>query len=896
MNRIAAVLLLFLPAPAQDLDPATLEKFPAELKAEIAGGQATVTHDKWGFLLAPGEHDNVRIEATLTIQEPAKHHGFFGQHWSVWPDLTYSDGGFDAGLLLRGSKERGYRVQLSSSLQQVALVKYPDGGYLRSAACTVKPKQPHVVTVVLRGTHLSVQVDGQEKIAFQDILLSIPKGRFGAGAASGAKVQVGKLSMKPLTAPPADAPPIHAPDFSVRSWVGGKPWIFDGDEPILMLVTPEQPYINNVKLRPGFKPMLSWNSYWETSNQGAFPDGAAKPSPATVTGGGKSLTATWTADHVKGRFVQRMKMVVGWDEKRQTYTYDVDSELEMLPGDPFNFRYGYDFEHHTPLDPFRWQYLIVRREGGQVVHRPVYPVDPGGMDNVEQSGGARVWYGRHQDNFILAPAVEYDLPEPRKRRMNTAVCAAFYDTGVALASETAKPGDKVRVKFRYTGWPAAEAEALFTASTIYDTPTLDPKHHYIFADEWPKLTFSKFVPMSETWIYGRRPFMTGHNQRPTYALEKNAGAGSGFAMKLGPNAYGAADLPIPAPLPEGKYAVTALCKAVHVHGPGGRIELTAKDKTGKALRREDHFVGNGSWDWKKIGFVSSVPGGAVALSVGFANGGTGEVLFTDVEFQRVEGEASALPAANGAPARNDPSPAGAIFDYRMVEQKGLFTYDFARGPFGLLELANADWTVDEGRPALRFADPAPGRRDVTRAGAIEQNYLKSIQWSGTPIAIAGFHGGGFEVKAFTVAAWIKPAASMGAGAHGNSGDVFGIGARRFILRLQGRTAPYPLQAAFNVNDRIQSTAKVEADKWSHVAMTAEPTESKKYRVRILLNGRKVAEGVTEKMDAPQQIPPSLVLGSELFYLHDSWYRGLIGRTMMLDRALTEAELAELGTK
>ena len=52
---------------------------------------------------------------------------------------------------------------------------------------------------------------------------------------------------------------------------------------------------------------------------------------------------------------------------------------------------------------------------------------------------------------------------------------------------------------------------------------LDPKHHYIFADEWPRLTFSKLVPMSETWIYGRRPFMTGHNQRPTYELAKRTG-------------------------------------------------------------------------------------------------------------------------------------------------------------------------------------------------------------------------------------------------------------------------------------------------------------------------------------------------------------------------------------
>ena len=58
-------------------------------------------------------------------------------------------------------------------------------------------------------------------------------------------------------------------------------------------------------------------------------------------------------------------------------------------------------------------------------------------------------------------------------------------------------------------------------------------------------------------------------------------------------------------------------------------------------------------------------------------------------------------------------------------------------------------------------------------------------------------------------------------------------------------------------------------------------------MRVYVNGNRVLEGVTEKFDAPASIPPSLILGSALFYLHDSWYRGLIGRTTMLDRVLPD---------
>src|SRR5205814_7637973 len=139
-------------------------------------------------------------------------------------------------------------------------------------------------------------------IAFQDTLLSIRKGRLGIGASSGAKVVVDRVTVRPLGAPPADAPPIHQPNFSVRTWIGGRPWIFDGDEPIMMLVSAQEPYINNVKLRPGLKPLLSWNSFWDTSNQGAFPEGKVKGGDAAVSGGGKTLSATWCANALSGRF------------------------------------------------------------------------------------------------------------------------------------------------------------------------------------------------------------------------------------------------------------------------------------------------------------------------------------------------------------------------------------------------------------------------------------------------------------------------------------------------------------------------------------------------------------------------------------------------------------------
>lgn len=921
--------------------------WPSDWKgAAVADSKATMTADKWSFLVAPEEHAQVEMTANVTIVEAAKQLRFFGEGWSAWPDPTFGDGGFEASVVVRGSKDlsSGFRVQLSHKYQCVALVRYPEGGYLRVVPCNVKLKQPQAVSVVTLGNAIVVKVDGQQKIFYADASLPLKPGTVGIGTCSGAKVEFDNVSVTSLEKrPPLVASTSRATKFSARKWLGDRQWVFDGDEPILQLHYDRDPSCF-AKLMPGDKPRLTFDSHWGLENQGAFPDAASKWTEPVVSDGGDTISATWSAQNVKDRFVTKSTLVVGFDAQRGTYTYDIDSELEVLPGEPFHFRYGFDFEHHTPLDPFRWQYLIARQKNGELYHRPVYPIDPGQQNDLETYHGVRVWYGRHGETVPVVPSVEYDIKadwhrDPKDvtkllpRKLNTAVCAAFYDTGVSFEPETAAPGTKLRVKYRYTGVPTAEAESLFKQSKIYDSPTLDPNHHYIFADEWPKLTFSKFVPLSETWIYGRTPFMTAHNTRPTYELEKNCGAGSGFAMKLGPASFGKANLPVRrsgfqpddpkgAGLDKGRWLITALVKSINTHGPGGRIELEATQaKTNKVLTTAKHFVGNGTFDWKPTGFVFDVPEDVGSLAIAFGNSGTGEMLVTDIEFKRLaDGEA---PPANIASKPNDqpPSfgstPAGAIADYRMLEGKGNVVLNYASAtpsqgvpsaqvgtsasgvvafpPLGHLDLANLDWVNDSGRPALRFADNTTNRKDYRRDSGLARSYLLHPAYAGKdalPIALTGHHGGGEPMKGVTLAAWIKPAAEMGQSSHGGKGDVMGFGARRFILGLHGQKAPYQLAARINVNDVIESQTKIEADRWTHVAMTAEPSTGQ-WHVRLYLDGKQVGEGQTTKFPSDSAIVPSLILGAEIFYLHDAYYRGLIGHTLVFDRAVPVEQVVEL---
>src|SRR4029077_5701877 len=122
--------------------------------------------------------------------------------------------------------------------------------------------------------------------------------------------------------------------FACRSWRGGGLWVSDGAEPIMLLPDPASSYINNVKLRPGVRPLLSFNSHWDIQNQGAFAEGKNDTADVQTTGGGKELVCTWVGKHVKDRFGTRTTMVIRFDAARHVYVYDIDTDMEIAGGHP----------------------------------------------------------------------------------------------------------------------------------------------------------------------------------------------------------------------------------------------------------------------------------------------------------------------------------------------------------------------------------------------------------------------------------------------------------------------------------------------------------------------------------------------------------------------------------
>jgi hypothetical protein len=896
------------------------QPLPKEFKPAATSETRVSLHqgNTWAYLRSPQDYSNLEVAVTVTIDSPATQFDFFGSSWSAWPDPKFEDRGFEAALLLRGSEDgaQGYRVQLSSKYQEVALVRFPDGGYVRSVLCPVKTQTPFTLRVKSAGSVIRVLVDGKEVIHYVDRLEPpLDKGRVAVGVSSAARVTFSDLVVQAVDAEATPAPQPHQPRLTFRKWLGGRLFVFDDSEPILQLHHEQDPSLF-AKLRPGHKPQLTFDSHWGLENQGAFKEAASTWTAPTASGGGDTVRATWSARHVKDRFSTKSTLAVGYDSSRNTYTYDIDSELEVLPGEPFQFRYGFDFEHHTPLDPFRWQYLLIRDREGRMTYRPLSPFDPGPLDDIETYHGLRVWHGRTGDVHRVSPVVEYriqpewtQVPDDKgstsRRKLNTAVCAAFYDTGVAFEPATAKPGDRIRVQYRYTGYPAEETTHLFAAARVQNNPRIDPQHHFVFArDQWPTIRFAEVLAMDKPW-WGGRPFLSGHNTRPSYGFVQQGHEG---LLRLGPVSYALAPVG-PARIEPGRYLVSARIKSANTHGPGGRIELLALKKSdlhgngfvrlnaGNIVSEQIRYVGNGTFDWRQVSFLAEVPAGATGLALGLGNAGTGEVLVSQVSIEPLGDKAPPAETLSASSPINKTVP-GALWDLRMQERQGLYVYNYGSSTYRTLELANIDWVEDAGRTAIRFAENPVGRADFPPLGILDQNLRNPHQRknyesvSHGAFAIGGHHGGGEPLAGLTLAAWLKPAAEMGKSQHGGKGDVIGYGARRFILGLQSQTAPYSLVARINVNDRIESKTALEANRWYHAAMTCRPS-GEHWHVRLFLDGQQVAEGTATKFPSGSAIPDSLILGAELFYLHDAYFRGLLSQVLVIGRALNPEELRAL---
>jgi hypothetical protein len=145
MTGIGVGMALWIGPLAGAADLTTWRARPASATPpERSASAVTLTGATWTHWVSPEVHEHPEVAVTLKVEKPASRFDFFGSSWSAWPDARFEDLGFEAGITLCESSDAksGYRVQVSLRHQQVALVRFPDGGYLASVPCPLQPAVP----------------------------------------------------------------------------------------------------------------------------------------------------------------------------------------------------------------------------------------------------------------------------------------------------------------------------------------------------------------------------------------------------------------------------------------------------------------------------------------------------------------------------------------------------------------------------------------------------------------------------------------------------------------------------------------------------------------------------------------------------------------------------------
>ena len=158
--------------------------------------------------------------------------------------------------------------------------------------------------------------------------------------------------------------------------------------------------INNVKLRPGYKPQLSWNSHWDIANQGASPTARTSRRRHDVTGGGKTLTATWTAPAGQGP----LRHADDADRRLRRDARHLHLRRRQRAGGagrravPLPLRLRLRAPHAARSVPLAVPGRAARGRRARTTGPSTRSI-PGRRTTWRRNGGLRVWYGRHGETM-----------------------------------------------------------------------------------------------------------------------------------------------------------------------------------------------------------------------------------------------------------------------------------------------------------------------------------------------------------------------------------------------------------------------------------------------------------------------------------------------------------------
>lgn len=828
---------------------------------------ATGTAKPWTIRTA-GEAGwgDYRLSAKVTIQKPgpkpdfpifhAEYDRYLPREW--FPELCDHTGeyrfryyagefdwGSDAAVWVRyQDRENCYRVQLSSTYQEIILW-HGVGGYLAVVPCKIEPGKTYKLDVSVQGGHIQVALDGAKKIDYWHDCLPTLTGKIGVGAFQ-ATAAFSDLSVTAL--PTAGACPPHKARFATRTWRTQR-WIFDGDEPIVLMEGPmrkvEAGYCSGmlmyffVKLRPGYRPMYqTW-----VGTRPDYPESA-----------GNALVGT--TDDIKTTGENSEKLVLNFqtaqpgetmkgdntdtltfDAIRGTYRHDMVDVCTFLKEAKMPFMEFCDPLTYNNKEPGlgnknRWlpaghQWGVFLNEDGTIRRHPIsQSLNLEGQNNWYTNPGKSFWI--LTPDRAVCPVWEHLTPE---MKCNIGVCHWGYDWHQYVywgwdKQRTFKPGETFTVHYVMTGYPPAEGEKLYLASTLHpavENPEPEGKH-FGFLQVPSELSYPVVEPAGTSFdkLYDARVPYIGWQWYGDYDNERQVGHTDRYSLRLdGPAKVNGQFYHHMIDGNAKRYLCTFWLKTKGVQGaaPVAVLQYPWNEKVHKDIIQTG-LVGDN--DWTEFSFVTTVP---VITAETYDSSefnleckGVGTVWLDDWSVRPLADDEQPVEKRGGAAPAGPTVSKDLLMEVACSEGAGGACWD-ASGHNNNLKLHHTTWFNAGNRPALHFDG-----KDACAFVPMPSEELKPGE------------KGAYKQEGMTLEVWVSPTAGK------SGGVVFGYGnSPQLAIQPNGKS----FQVALSIGNMATPTAwtgltsppTVEAGQWTHVAASVGADGT----ARLYLNGKQVAE-------------------------------------------------------
>ncbi|MHB9025788.1 MAG: hypothetical protein ACYC7E_16745 [Armatimonadota bacterium] len=514
----------------------------------------------------------------------------------------------------------------------------PDGGFLQVKPYNGNPFTWQQVKIAAAGPVITVWLDGKPVIHYKDTVAPIQQGKYGLGAFGDQFYRFKEMKQSPNSGLLPDAQAIvpgkEAPRFRLAGFLRQQ-FLFCNNEPIGR-IDPVAPFINEVRLRPGYRPQLSFGLHWDQYNRTENFVNIPEEWVVEKTDG-PEFVARYRLRNTTSSLAVNGRLRVTYDAKRGSYLWEVDTTVEVLPGKTWvNDSAGLSFGDPVPYDhvpnafpqaqPWRapYQWIVFQAPDGKYYRHPLYhnyipPTDE--QMRIKSDGGIAVL----MDNPYSNPGIQLDFPEVPGQRAGFWVCPWIYDIHFLISpykhGQTIPGGTKHHAKFRYLTVYGEEAKRMMAESTV----------HPHFKTVPPRILFTGGVNTFDRQVTGETP----HAGYPWGGGEwdQQSGHADHFSLRLKNEKAGKRTIHIGVGgsvfmgrFDSRRYRITGWVRTDGVTGKGAALFAQNGGHTDYSAKRL-----TGTSAWQRLSLETELLYGILGANIGLELDGAGAVWLDDFE-------------------------------------------------------------------------------------------------------------------------------------------------------------------------------------------------------------------------------------------------------------------------